>query len=115
VTGVECVVGVVDDPDFGPVATVGPGGTRVELFDDAFASRALPLTAAAAREMVADSAVGRLLDERRGAPPADREAAVSALVGVSDAYLAHDLATLELNPLVATPSGAFAVDLLVER
>ncbi len=113
VTGVECVAGVVDDPDFGPVATVGPGGTRVELFDDAFAHRALPLTETDAREMVADSALDRLLDGRRDAP-ADREAVVAALAGVSEAYLAHDLSTLELNPLVATRSGAVAVDLFVE-
>lgn len=114
VAGVELVVGVVDDDDFGPVMLFGPGGTLVELLDDAVAYRALPVTAADARALVAESAAPRLLDGHRGAPAADRAAVVETLVAVSDAYLASDLAELELNPLVATPDGAVAVDLLVE-
>jgi acyl-CoA synthetase (NDP forming) len=114
VAGVELVVGVVDDDDFGPVMLVGPGGTSVELFDDAFAYRALPVTPADARELLAESAADRLLAGRRGAAPADREAVVATLVAVSDVACAHDLAELELNPVVATETRAVAVDLLVE-
>lgn len=114
VTGVELVVGVVDDDDFGPVMLAGPGGRLVDLLSDAVAYRALPVTEADARELLAESAADRLLDGYRGAPAADREAVVEAIVAVSAAYLAGDLATLELNPVVATPAGAVAVDLLVE-
>ena len=114
VAGVELVVGVVDDDDFGPVMLFGPGGTLVDLLSDAVTYRALPVTAADARTMVAESAADRLLDGYRGAPPADREAVVDTLVAVSDVYLAGDLAELEINPLVATPDGAVAVDLLAE-
>lgn len=114
VAGVELVVGVVVDDDFGPVMLVGPGGTSVELFDDAFAYRALPVTEADAREMLAESAAGRLLTGRRGAPAPDRDAVVATLVAVADVATAHGVAELELNPLVATPDGAVAVDLLVE-
>ena len=109
-----CEVGVVVDDDFGPVMLVGPGGTSVELFDDAFAYRALPVTEADAREMLAESAAGRLLTGRRGAPAPDRDAVVATLVAVADVATTHDVAELELNPLVATPDGAVAVDLLVE-
>jgi acyl-CoA synthetase (NDP forming) len=114
IEGVELVVGVVDDDDFGPVMLFGPGGTLVELLNDAVAYCVLPVTAADARELVADSAAPRLLDGYRGAPAADREAVIEALVAVSEAYLASDIATLEVNPLVATPTGAVAVDLIVE-
>ncbi len=113
VAGVELVVGVVDDDDFGPLMLVGPGGTLVDLLSDAVAYRALPVTAADAQEMIAASAADRLLSGYRGAPAADREAVIDTLVAVSDAYLAGDLAELEINPLVATPDGAVAVDLLV--
>ncbi|MFC7229820.1 acetate--CoA ligase family protein [Salinirubellus salinus] len=112
VEGVEAVVGVVDDPDFGPVMLVGPGGVFVELFDD-FAYRALPVTESMAREMVAETALGDLLDGYRGAPPGDVDALVSLLVAVSDAYATYDLAELECNPVIVTADDALAVDLLV--
>lgn len=114
VDGVEAVVGVVDDPDFGPVMLVGPGGVFVELFDD-FAYRALPITESMARDMVAETALDDLLDGYRGAPPSDVDAFVSLLVAISDAYTTYDLAELECNPVVVTADGALAVDLLVSR
>lgn len=113
VEGVEVIVGVVDNPDFGPVMLVGPGGVFVELFDE-FAYRALPVTEAMAREMVTGTVLGELLDGFRGAPPGDVDALVSLLVAVSDAYETFDLAELECNPVVVTPDNALAVDLLVQ-
>ncbi|WP_255197834.1 acetate--CoA ligase family protein [Halorarius litoreus] len=112
VDGVEAIVGVVDDPDFGPVMLVGPGGVFVELFDD-FAYRALPVTEAMAREMLNETVLGELLDGYRGAAPGDVDALVSFLVAVSDAYETFDLAELECNPVVVTSDDAVAVDLLV--
>lgn len=114
VEGVEVVVGVVADPDFGHVMLVGPGGVFVELFDD-FAYRALPVTETMAREMVTETVLGELLGGYRDAPPGDVDALVSLLVAVSDAYGTFDLAELECNPVVVTPDVAVAVDLLVAR
>jgi acyl-CoA synthetase (NDP forming) len=114
VDGIEAVVGVVDDPDFGPVMLVGPGGVFVELFDD-FAYRALPVTESMAREMVAETVLEDLLDGYRGGPPGDVDALVSLLVAVSEAYATYDLAELECNPVVVTADDALAVDLLVSE
>jgi acetyltransferase len=113
VEGVEVVVGVVDDPDFGPVCTLGPGGTFVELLDD-FAHRALPVTPEMAREMVAETALDDLLAGVRGRPPADVDALCDLVAGLSTAYGRHDVTALECNPVVVTPDGAHALDLLVE-
>ena len=110
--GVEALVGVVEDPDVGPVLTVGPGGTLVELLDDA-AHRALPVDAAMVREQVAETALGRLLAGVRGAPAADVDALCSLAVGLAEVYAAHDVTELECNPVVVGPDGAVAVDLLV--
>lgn len=113
VAGVEVVVGVVDDPDFGPVMLFGPGGVFVELFDE-FAYRALPVTEPMAREMIEETVVDELLDGYRGVPPGDVDALVSFIVAVSDAYETFDLAELECNPVVVTPDDAVAVDVLVK-
>lgn len=113
VDGIEVIAGVVDDPDFGPVMLVGPGGVFVELFgDDAFAYRCLPITEPAARRMVAETPVDRLLDGFRGLD-ADRDALVSLLVGLGTVYETYDLRELECNPVIVRDDGAVAVDLLV--
>lgn len=114
VDGVELVVGVVDDSDFGPVMVFGPGGVFVELFKDAFSYRSLPVTEAGAREMIAESAVAPLLAGYRDVPAADVDAVASLLSAVSDAYFAYDVSEMELNPAIATPDGCIGVDLLVE-
>ncbi|MFB6161675.1 MAG: acetate--CoA ligase family protein [Haloferacaceae archaeon] len=113
VEGVEVVVGVGDDPDFGPVCTLGPGGTLVELFDG-FAHRGLPVTSGTAREMVAETALEDLLGGVRGRPPADIDALCDLVAGLATAYETHDVRELECNPVVVTPDGAYALDLLVE-
>lgn len=112
VEGVEAIGGIVDDPDFGPVMTVGPGGIFVDLLDE-FAHRALPVTPAIAREMLDETPLGRLLDGPRGRPGGDGAALVDCLVGLSNAYQRFDVAELECNPIIVTPDGALAVDLLV--
>ena len=112
-SGLEVIVGVVDDPDFGPVMAFGPGGVFVELFDE-FAYRALPVSPSMAREMIDETPAGRLLDGYRGTR-GDRDALASLLVGVSDLYLARDVAELEFNPVFVDEDGAVAVDVLFER
>nr|WP_240148922.1 acetate--CoA ligase family protein [Halorubellus sp. JP-L1] len=110
--GVEALVGVVDDDDFGPVLTLGAGGVFVELFDD-FAYRALPVDEATAREMIAETPLSRLLEGFRGHSGSVDELA-RFVAGVSECYRDHDLAELECNPVVVTDDAAVAVDLLVE-
>jgi acyl-CoA synthetase (NDP forming) len=114
VDGVELIVGIVDDPDFGPVMMFGPGGVFVELFDDAFSYRALPVPESSAREMIRESSAARLLDGYRDVPAADVDTVASLLSAASEAYLKFGMSELELNPVIATSDDCLAVDLLVE-
>lgn len=98
VDGVEFVVEVIDDPDFGPVMVFGPGGVFVELFDDAFSYRALPLTESTAYELIDETVASRLLDGYRGQLAVNRDSVATFLASVSRAYETYDVTTLELNP-----------------
>jgi acetate---CoA ligase (ADP-forming) len=108
--GVEILVGAFQDPVFGPLVALGPGGTMAELIGDA-GFRLAPLTDADADELAQSGRAGRLLGGFRGAPPADRGALVDVLLRV--ARLADDLpevAELDLNPVIAGPDGCVVVD-----
>ena len=109
--GVEMLVGVVHDAQFGPVVACGAGGTAVELVHDV-AVRITPLTARAAGEMVRSLATFPLLDGYRGAPRADVGALEDVLLRISALVEAHpQVAELECNPAVVTPAGATVVDI----
>ncbi|WP_135306150.1 acetate--CoA ligase family protein [Haloarcula amylovorans] len=108
--GVELIVGVVDDDQFGPVVMCGLGGVFVEVLED-IAFRALPLTEADARAMLDDIEAQELLDGARGNPPVDREAVVDLLVAVSSFVQANPSVTeLDLNPVFADADGVEIVD-----
>jgi acetyl coenzyme A synthetase (ADP forming)-like protein len=108
--GVELLVGVVQDPSFGPVVACGAGGTVVELLGDA-AVRLTPLTGADAAEMVRSLATFPLLDGYRGAPRADVAAVEDLLLRVSALVEAHpEVLELDCNPVIARPDGAVVVD-----
>jgi acyl-CoA synthetase (NDP forming) len=110
VGGVELVVGVVDDPQFGHVAMVGVGGVFVEVLEDV-AFRALPLTEADARDLVGGVDAQALLDGARGAEPVDREALVDLLLAVSRFVEANPrVRELDLNPVRADGDGVEALD-----
>lgn len=104
--GVEMIVGVSRDPDFGPMLAVGTGGVFVELLDDVVLSP-IPVDAAEAREMLRGLRGRRLLDGVRGAPPADTDALVALLVAVSEFAEAAGgaLEALDLNPVIVHPRG----------
>jgi acetate---CoA ligase (ADP-forming) len=112
--GVELALGVVADPQFGPLVMVAAGGVLVELLGDRrFALPPVDRRQAAA--LLDRLAVRPLLDGARGAPPADLDAVVEAVVAVSALALdlGDRLAALDVNPLVASPDGCVAVDALV--
>ena len=104
--GVEVIVGVSRDPDFGPMLGVGLGGLLVELLDDFVLSPA-PVGATEAREMLRRLRGARLLDGVRGAPPADVGALVALLVAVSEfaAAAGGALEALDLNPVIVHRRG----------
>ena len=108
--GTELLAGVVQDPLFGGLVAVGPGGVFAELIGGA-EFRIAPLTDRDADELVNGGKAGQLVRGFRGAPAADDEALTSLVHRLS--RLAVDfpeVAELDLNPIIALPSGCVAVD-----
>jgi acetyltransferase len=106
----ELLVGLADDPTFGPVVAFGWGGTAVATIDDK-ALALPPLDLNLAYDLIARTRVARLLKAYRNVPAA-REDEV-ALVLVKIAQLAADIPEireLDINPLLADESGVIAVD-----
>ncbi|MGD9943746.1 MAG: acetate--CoA ligase family protein [Burkholderiaceae bacterium] len=114
--GVETVVGIRNDPQFGPMLAFGLGGIAVELFRDV-AFRRCPLDRAAALELIGQTRASQLLAGFRGRPKADVAALADAMVALSRfAELRRDeIAEVEINPLIVLDDGrgAVAVDALV--
>lgn len=111
--GVEVVIGAYRDPQFGPLVMFGLGGLYVEVLRDV-AFRLAPLSRAEAEEMVAGTAVGRLLAGARGRPPQDIDAVVDAICRIG--WLMADfpsIAEVDLNPIIVGEKGAWAVDVRV--
>ena len=111
--GVEVMIGVVQEPVFGPLVVFGLGGAATEVPGD-HAARLAPLTGADADELIHAAHAAPLLSGHRGTPPVDTAALADALLRVS--RLADDLpevAELDLSPVVAGPDGVCAVDVRV--
>jgi len=108
--GVEMIVGVVHDSQFGPVVAVGAGGVLVELLRDV-SVRLAPLAESDAAEMLRELKTYPLLSGYRGGPVHDVGALADAILRVG--ALVEDLpqiAELDLNPIVVHPGGATIVD-----
>jgi acyl-CoA synthetase (NDP forming) len=111
--GVEIFVGVLRDPLWGPAIALGLGGIWVEALRDT-ALRLLPVSPAEVLAMLSELRGARLLEGYRGRPGVDRAALAEAVARIGDAALAlgPGLVSLEVNPLLATASGAEALDAL---
>jgi acetyl coenzyme A synthetase (ADP forming)-like protein len=108
--GAELLVGIVGDPDFGPIIACGAGGRAVELLGDA-GVRLAPLGRRDAGELLRSLRTFPLLDGYRGQPRADLAAVEDVLVRVSALGAAHpEIAELDCNPLLAGPDGAVVLD-----
>jgi acetyltransferase len=108
--GRELLVGIARDPAFGPVISVGAGGTLVELIADQ--SVALPpLNGLIARDMIERSRVRPLLGAFRGQPAVDLSSLENVLLRLSElACELPEVRELDINPLVVDERGAVAVD-----
>ncbi|HEX8975250.1 MAG TPA: GNAT family N-acetyltransferase [Solirubrobacteraceae bacterium] len=108
--GVELLIGVVNDPSFGPVLACGAGGTAAELLRDV-AVRITPVTDLDAGEMLRSLRTFPLLTGYRGTPACDLPALEEMLVRVAAMVEAHhEVAELDLNPVRALPDGAQILD-----
>jgi acetyl coenzyme A synthetase (ADP forming)-like protein len=111
--GVEMLVGVVEDPAFGPVVACSPGGTSAELFAD-HTFGLTPLTDIHAQSMIDGLRFAPLLRGYRGAPVVDEIGLRDTLLRLSMlATLCPEIQEIEINPLQVLPDGVKALDVRV--
>jgi acetyltransferase len=106
----ELIVGVADDPTFGPVIVFGQGGTAVEVISDK-ALALPPLDLALARDLIARTRVSRILKAYRNVPAADERAIELLLVKLAQLVADFpEIREIDLNPVLADETGVVAVD-----
>ena len=106
----EVIVGAIKDPQFGQTVMFGLGGIFVEILKDVN-FRIAPLTKDDAKEMITELKAYPLLKGYRNTPPADIDALVSILFATSRLVMDNpEIKELDLNPVIAYPKGAKAVD-----
>jgi acyl-CoA synthetase (NDP forming) len=108
--GVEVIVGMSKDPQFGPVLMFGLGGILVEVLKDV-SFRIVPVTTRDAREMIREIKGYPVLEGYRGQKPASITALEKLIVEVSQFIEKNPhIKELDLNPIFAYPDKAVAVD-----
>jgi acetate---CoA ligase (ADP-forming) len=114
VQGIETVVGVAQDDLFGPVVMFGLGGVFIEVLKDV-TFRVPPFTTVDATAMLNELAGSAMLKGVRGQPAANLDALVDVLMKVQNLAvdLSSEVAELDINPLLAGPTGVVAADALV--
>lgn len=111
--GTEVIVGGLRDASFGPTVLVGLGGVFTEVYEDV-THRLAPIDATEAREAIDELTAAELLAGYRGAEAADRAALADCVVAVGDLLADRDeVVELDVNPVLATPEGATALDAFV--
>lgn len=112
--GIEMMLGVVHDQQFGPLVLMGFGGIHAEAMQDV-ACALPPFAAATARRLLDGLQLRRLLDGYRGAPAVDIDAFCTAASRLSllAAVLAEVVGEIDINPVLVRQSGCLALDALV--
>ena len=113
--GVECILGIQQDPVFGPIAMFGLGGIFVEIAPDIRLHRC-PITPQIAETMIRSIRAAPILQGARGRPPVDIPALATMLSRLSIFAQAAGprLRSIDLNPVLALPEGAYALDAAIE-
>ncbi len=108
--GLELIIGLIRDPQFGPTVMFGLGGIFVEVYRDV-SFRVAPLTEHDAESMMREIKAYKLLTGFRGMEPVDLEALKDALIKVGQIGLDNEeIAEMDLNPVIAYPKGIKVVD-----
>lgn len=111
--GIELIAGLVRDPLVGPVVLVGFGGVLAEVLDDVVV-RLAPIDEREALAMLDALRGAPILGGTRGRAPVDRAAVAAILVALGRLGVDRpDVLVVDLNPVVASATGALAVDALV--
>jgi acetate---CoA ligase (ADP-forming) len=111
--GLEVLVGMNRDPQFGPLITFGLGGIYVETLRDV-SFRVAPISRQEAEDMLTQIRAHALLDGVRGQPPMDKPAIVDTLLRVSQLVQDFpDIIEMDINPLMVyhQGEGALALDM----
>ncbi len=110
--GVETIIGIHRDPVFGPLVMFGIGGVYAEAYHDVV-FRLVPIDVAQARAMIGEVKAVAILEGLRGQPPADLDALARALARLSEfaSGHAHEIESLDINPLLVRPRGQGVVAL----
>jgi len=108
--GIEIIMGMTKDPQFGPVLMFGLGGILVEILKDV-SFRIVPLEKKDASEMIREIKGYKLLEGYRGQDPADIPSLEDMLLKLS-AFVEgkEDIKEIDLNPVFAYKNGATVVD-----
>ncbi|MFL6309196.1 MAG: acetate--CoA ligase family protein [Nitrososphaera sp.] len=109
--GVEIIVGLQNDPQFGPVIMAGIGGIYTEVFRDV-SFRVLPITKEDAINMIEDLKGNRILKGFRGAPPVDMNMLAEALVNIGKfgTDMASYYESIDFNPIIFYENEYVVVD-----
>jgi acyl-CoA synthetase (NDP forming) len=108
--GLELIAGIVRDEKFGPLIVVGLGGIFVELLKDT-ALRLAPVDATEARAMLWSLRGAAMLQGVRGSAAVDLDAIADAIAKLSEfAAATPEIKEMDLNPIVAYPSGIITLD-----
>jgi acetyltransferase len=108
--GVETIVGVTRDPQFGPLVMFGLGGIFVEVFEDV-AFRVAPVSEREALAMTEEIDAAGMLRGARGQEPVDLDAVVETIGRLGQLALEFpEVRELDVNPLLATADGVTALD-----
>jgi acetyltransferase len=111
--GLEVLIGMNRDPQFGPLVTFGLGGIYVEALKDV-TFRLAPFTRIEAQAMLEEVRSKALLEGVRGKPPIDKEAIVDTLLRMGQLVQEFpEIAEFDINPLIVYPKeqGAIAIDM----
>ena len=109
--GIELIVGLQNDPQFGPVIMVGIGGVLTEIFRDV-AFRMLPITIDDAKSMLDELKGSKMLKGFRGSAPIDINMLSKALVQIGKLGVdnASHFDSIDFNPIVVYPKSYAVVD-----
>ena len=106
----ELIIGLNEDPQFGPVVLFGQGGKAVEVIGDT-AMGLPPLNPILAEAMIRETRVSQLLSGYRDEKPVDMEALQHVLITVGRIAIDHpQIVELDINPLIADADGVVALD-----
>jgi acyl-CoA synthetase (NDP forming) len=108
--GIEVIIGVKLDPQFGHVIMFGLGGIFVEIYRDV-SFRVTPVNSEMARDMILEIKGSPILMGARGRSAADIDAIINVIVKLSEMLEKNpDIVELDINPLIVYEKNAVAVD-----